>query len=145
MGDDKGKQPEDSTQVCKAPMKEAKFDLEHAQETFVEANKSFADASTSGRKDKPELEMNPSMLMVFLETCMKLPRDSRTIKMLQELINRRTGTVPSEPRVLHKIGKHKTSTGREMRLTAQIREYEMDQVILDLGSDVNFLPKQTWE
>ena len=35
--------------------------------------------------------------------------------------------------------------GREMRLTAQIGEYEMDQVILDLGLDVNVLPKQTWE
>jgi len=32
-----------------------------------------------------------------------------------------------------------------MRLTAQIREYEMDQLILDLGSDANVLPKQTWE
>ena len=32
-----------------------------------------------------------------------------------------------------------------MRFTAQIREYEMDQVILDLRSDVNALPKQTWE
>lgn len=32
-----------------------------------------------------------------------------------------------------------------MRLTAQISDYEMNQVILDLGSDVNILPKQTWE
>jgi len=32
-----------------------------------------------------------------------------------------------------------------MRLTAQIREYEMDEVILDLGSDVNVLSKKTWE
>jgi len=31
-----------------------------------------------------------------------------------------------------------------MRLIAQIGEYEMDQVILDLGSDANVLPKQTW-
>ncbi len=31
--------------------------------------------------------------------------------------------------------------GREMRLTVQIGEYEMDQVILDLGLDVNVLPK----
>ena len=30
-------------------------------------------------------------------------------------------------------------------MTAQIGEYEMDQVILDLGLDVNVLPKQTWE
>lgn len=32
-----------------------------------------------------------------------------------------------------------------MRLTAQIGEYEMDQVVLDLGSNMNVLPKQTWE
>jgi len=30
-----------------------------------------------------------------------------------------------------------------MRLTALIGEYEMDQVILDLGSEENVLPKQT--
>lgn len=32
-----------------------------------------------------------------------------------------------------------------MGLTVQIDAYEMDQVILDLGSDANVLPKQTWE
>ena len=32
-----------------------------------------------------------------------------------------------------------------MRLTAQIGDYEMDQLILDLGSDANVLPKQTWQ
>ena len=32
-----------------------------------------------------------------------------------------------------------------MRLTTQIGEFEMDEVILDLGSEVNVLTKQTWE
>ena len=32
-----------------------------------------------------------------------------------------------------------------MRMTAQIGDYEMDQVILDLGSDANVLPKKTWQ
>jgi len=32
-----------------------------------------------------------------------------------------------------------------MRLTTHIGDYEMDQVILDLGSDANTFPKQTWE
>ena len=32
-----------------------------------------------------------------------------------------------------------------MRLTMQTGEYEMDQVILDLGSNMNVLPKKTWE
>jgi len=36
-------------------------------------------------------------------------------------------------------------TGREMRLNALIGEYEMNQVALDLGSEVNVLTKETWE
>ena len=33
IGDDKGKQPEESNWVRKAPTKEPKFDLEHAKDT----------------------------------------------------------------------------------------------------------------
>lgn len=32
-----------------------------------------------------------------------------------------------------------------MRLSAQIGEYNMDQVILDLGFEANFSTKKTWE
>ena len=32
-----------------------------------------------------------------------------------------------------------------MQLTTQIDDYEMDQDILDLGSDGNVLPKHTWQ
>ena len=45
------------------------------------------------------------------------------------------------PRIVRKTGKHKVTTRREMRLTAQIGDYEIDQVILDFGSDVNVFPK----
>ena len=31
-----------------------------------------------------------------------------------------------------------------MRLSAQIGNYDIDFLILDLGSDVNVLTKQTW-
>lgn len=68
--------------------KEAKLDLEHARETFMETKKSFAEASTSGIKDKPDKEMDPCMLTTLLGTCMKLLRDSKAMKGLQELINR---------------------------------------------------------
>lgn len=70
-GNDNGKKLEDNTCVQKALEKEAKFYLEHAREALMEAKKSFVEASTSGRKDKPKLEMYPSMLTTFLETCMK--------------------------------------------------------------------------
>ena len=82
-GDDKGKQLEDSTWVCKAPAKEAEFVFERARETFMEVKKSFIDASTSRSKDRPELKMDPYMLTTFLETCMKLLRDSKAVKGLQ--------------------------------------------------------------
>ena len=109
----------------------------------MEAKKSFTEASTFGSKDQLEPRMDPSMLTTFLETCMKLLRDNKVVKGLQELITRcaRSG----ELHVVQKLGKNALCTGREMRLTAQIGEYEMDQVILDLGSNTNVLPNQTWE
>lgn len=47
----KGKYPEEDTWVHKAPTKDLEFDLGCTKETFMEAKKSFAEASTSGSKD----------------------------------------------------------------------------------------------
>lgn len=80
MGDDKGKHLEDSTWVRRALSKEAKFDLEHAKENFMEAKKSFANASTSKSKVRLEPKVDPSMLTTFLETCMKLLHNSKAVK-----------------------------------------------------------------
>ena len=41
--------------------------------------------------------------------------------------------------------KKKKRTSKEFKLFAQIRENEMSQVILELGSNVNTLPKSSWE
>jgi len=46
--DDKGKQPGEGGWVCKAPEKEFGFDMDHLKETFMEAKKSFVQASISG-------------------------------------------------------------------------------------------------
>lgn len=99
-GEDKGKQPKEDTWVHKAPTKE----LEHAKETFMEAKKSFAEASTSGSKDQSEPGMDPSMLTTFLKTCMKLQYDNKVVKGLMELITRCVGS--GEPRIVQKLGKH---------------------------------------
>jgi len=143
--DDKGKKPEESTWVSKAPTKEPKVDLERVKETFMEAKKSFTDAFTLGSKDRLELEMDPSMLTTFLETCMKLLRERKDVKRLEELITRCAGTLPGEPFIVYKLKKYTMRTRSEMRLTVQIGEYEMDQLILVLGSDANVLPQRTWE
>lgn len=54
IGKDKGRRPEEETWVCKASTKELEFDLERAKETFMEAKKSFIEASTLGCKDQLE-------------------------------------------------------------------------------------------
>ena len=81
----------------------------------------------------------------FLQACMKLLRNPKAVENLQELMNSYTMRLDPSPgtKDVHKLYSYKKRTGREMRLTAQICSYEMDQVILDLGSDVNVLPKQT--
>lgn len=110
----------------------------------MEENKSLDEASTSGSQEKLIEEMDPSMITTFLKTCMKLLRDSKVVKGLQELINWCTGKdgATGEPRIVIKLGKYKERTGHEMRLTLQKGEYEMDQFILDLESDANVLPKK---
>jgi len=92
-------------------------------------------------------EVDPSLLASFLQTCMKLLRDKKAVEGLQELIDKCTGKNNPllEQCMVHKVDKSKKMIGHEMRLTTQIGEFEMDQVILDLGFDVNVLPKQTWE
>lgn len=76
-GDDKGKQPEEDGWVHKGPKKEVGFHLECPKETFLEAKKSLAEASTSGSENKVQeisapTKVDPSMLTTFLEICMKL-------------------------------------------------------------------------
>lgn len=107
------------------------------------AKKIFTNASTLGSKDPLRPEMDPSMITTFMETCMKLLCNSKSMKGLQELITNFVGL--EEPCVVWKLRKHTLRIGREMRLIVQIEEYEMDHVILDLGLNVNVFPKQTWE
>ena len=40
---------------------------------------------------------------------------------------------------------HKKKTGKEMKMNVYIGDYDVDSVILYLGSDVNILTKYTWE
>ena len=73
-------------------------------------------------------------------------RNEQAIGELQCIIDQcqSSSSVSSDQRAIHNIMGH-TRTGREMRLTTQVGEFEMDEVILDLGIDVNVLTKQTWE
>ena len=73
-------------------------------------------------------------------------RDEWELREMQSLIDKREHPISQDVtnRVVHQIKKY-IRTGKEMRLSAQIGEYDMDEVILDLGSEVNVHTKQTWE
>ena len=82
-----------------------------------------------------------STLSSFLQSCMKLLRNQNALNELQKVL-----AVTDHQRGIdqEKTVSRVRRTGREMRLNVQIGEYDMTDVILDLGSNVNVLPKQTW-
>ena len=65
---------------------------------------------------------------------MKLIRDQREVEELQSILNsfdRQVGGKTME-RTINQV-RQRPKTGREMRLAAQIGDYDMDQVVLDIG------------
>jgi hypothetical protein len=85
-----------------------------------------------------------SKLMEFLHTCVKLIQDKGIVQELQDLIKQyELGKIdPLLNRAVHQIGKRRRKN-KELHLNSQIGEYEIDYVVLDLGSEVNFMMKQT--
>ena len=73
----------------------------------------------------------------FLSSCLLLIQDKDTIAELQALIEE----TPVEPQIGNKVNQvsKKFKTGCELRMTVQIGDYDMDYIILDLGSDTNIL------
>jgi hypothetical protein len=98
------------------------------------------DQSAAHKEGKEE-----STLINFLYTCLKLIQDEKVVQELKNLIRQyELGKVdPLLNRAIHQIGK-KRRTNKELHLNAQIGEYDIDYVVLDLGSEVNIMMKQTW-
>ena len=117
----------------------------------MEAKKDFANPRTSiatMQQQQQRLQLQEassdqvSTLTSFLQSYMKLLRNQNDLNELQKV------TVSCEPRRSSDRGKtvnRVRRTGREMRLHAQIGDYDMTNIILDLGSEVNVLTRKTWE
>ena len=104
-------------------------------------------------EDQQQLNIKPSverertgLVRSFLHSCLKLLRDEQALLKMQNLIYKceQPISLATANKAVHHIKKY-IQTGREMRLSAQIGDYDMDEVILDLGFEVNVLTKQTWE
>jgi hypothetical protein len=163
-GDDKiiqGKIMEDSG-IRKATEKTQIFDAKKERQMFEEARKEFRGDQGSTSKIRPDvreyempLDFDHSTspkegkevrkLMEFLYTCIKLVQDESVVQELQNLIRQyELGKIdPLMNRALHQIGK-KRRKNKELHLNAQIGEYDIDYVVLDLVSEVNVMTKQTW-
>ena len=78
-----------------------------------------------------------SKVKSFLQSCLKLIRDENAQFEVQRLIDY---CDPTTEREINQIKRY-IRTGREMRLSAVIKSYEMDEVVLDLGFEVNVMTK----
>ena len=70
---------------------------------------------------------------------MKLLRNPKAMENIQALIDScaTRPILPPKFKDVRNLYRYKKHTSREMRLTVQKGDHEMDQVILDLGSDAN--------
>jgi hypothetical protein len=79
-----------------------------------------------------------------MQSCIKLPNDPSSVKVLKNMLEICKTDV--EGNLEQKIVNHlhiRRRTSREFRLNANIRYFSMGDIILDLGSEVNVLPKKT--
>ena len=84
-------------------------------------------------------------LVNFLYTCINLIKDERFVQELQHLIRQyEIGRVdPLLNRVVNQVSR-KRRKSKELHLSAQIGDYDIDYVVLNLGSEVNVMMKKTW-
>ena len=80
-----------------------------------------------------------SKLKDFFKICLALIHDKDVVEELTTLIEETSEDLWPEKRI-NRIGR-KVKTGRELRMTTQIWDYDMDYIILELGSYVNIFPR----
>jgi len=142
------------------------FDVGKEKETFKEARQDFINknvASTSFMQHTQYVttyemlsamdhtsEVNPrdqvSNIQTILQSCVQLFKDPSSITILQNVLDR--CNTKNEGKLNQKTVNHlhaKRRTSKEFRLNSNIEDFNMGYVILDLGSEVNVLPKNTWQ
>jgi hypothetical protein len=155
-----GKTTEES-RVRRVAEKTQVFDPRKEKKTFEEARKEFGRDQYSSSKTQTKViecgmpltfdqsgslgegkEVNK--FIEFLCTCINLIKDERVVQELQNLIRQHEiGRIdPLLNKAVHQVSR-KIRTNKELHLNAQIVDYDIDFVVLDLGSEVNVMMKQT--
>jgi hypothetical protein len=112
------------------------------------------------RKEALEYEMSPSLdhtnkiqpkeqvstIKDFFQSCIKMLSDPSSVKILQNILEKCSSETEQKPELKTINHLHtRRRTSREFRLNANIGDFNMGDIILDLGSEVNVLPKATWK
>jgi hypothetical protein len=72
--------------------------------------------------------------------------DPSSVKILQNILEKCSSETKQKPELKTVNHLHtRRRTSREFRLNANIGDFNMGDIILDLGSEVNVLPKATWQ
>jgi hypothetical protein len=111
-------------------------------------------------KEAPEYEMLPSLdhtngmqpkgqvstIKGFLKSCVKVLSDPSSMKILQNILEKCSRDMEEklEPKIVNQLHTRRR-TSREFRLNDNIGDFNMGDIIVDLGSKVNVLPKKTWK
>jgi hypothetical protein len=82
----------------------------------------------------------------FMKSCVKLLNEPSSVKVLQNMLEICNACVEGnlEKKTINHLDTRRR-TSREFKLNANIGDFNMGDVILDLGSEVNVLPKKTWK
>ena len=75
--------------------------------------------------------------------CLDLSKDGNALEELYSLLEEPEENIQQE-KVVNHIHKRR-KTGTKLHMNAQIGDYNMEFIILDLGSNVNIMTKKTWE
>jgi hypothetical protein len=83
--------------------------------------------------------------MDFLYAYINLIKDEKVVQELQHLVRQyEIGRIDHMlSRVVNQVSR-KIRTNKELHLSAQIGDYDVEYVVPDLGSKVNVMTKQTW-
>jgi hypothetical protein len=87
-----------------------------------------------------------STIKGFFQSRVKVLNDPSSVKILKNILER--CSMEMEGKLEQKKVNHlhtRRRTSREFRLNVNIRDFNMGYIILDLGSEVNVLPKKTWK
>jgi hypothetical protein len=142
------------------------FDVPKENKTFKESRQEFHKVDTTSTStmqpvhEAPEYEISPSLdhtngmppkgqastIKYFLQSCIKMLSDPSSMKISQNSLEKSRSKTEQilEPKIVNHLHTRRR-TSREFRMNTNIGDFNMGDIVLDLGSEVNVLPKKTWQ